>query len=375
MDMGLGGMGGAAGAGDATNLLFQQRMEAAKLQQQDQQFKAQLAQQDALTRLKAQEVSEATRARVESQQQLEASRKETERQHNVTLMSAQLDQIPTDAPISGSTMGKMTEAGIAPERFAPTPIAPDVPASIAAPGGDAPMPGTIANSPAPNQVSFTRIPTAQEKQHQQDELTKKGEQDWKNSIAQQLADLKGATPPTSSYQLQPEIDPATGKQTGRYLGYNTKTNRWEPVQGEGPASTKAGPGAAAAATEDRAKTDALDTLGQLDQAIDAAKDLIGPGAGRVSSIEQMVGSADPKIQALGVKMKAAKMRADHAITGSVRAGASPTLIKQWDNILANNITPEGLKAGVQALREIIGGSKATGKPTAEELIKKYGGGH
>ncbi len=168
--------------------------------------------------------------------------------------------------------------------------------------------------------------------------------------------------PTNSYQLQPEVD-AEGKQTGRFLGYNTKTNAWEPVKGEGPGATKAAPGAAAAATEARSKKDALDTLRQLDAAIDDAKDLVGPGSGRVSNLEQMAGSADPKIQALGVKMKAAKMRADHAITGSVRAGASPVLLQQWDNILANKVTAEGLKAGVKALREILGGdTPTTGKP-------------
>ena len=31
--------------------------------------------------------------------------------------------------------------------------------------------------------------------------------------------------PTAHYQLQPEVD-ATGKQTGRFLGYNTLTNAW-----------------------------------------------------------------------------------------------------------------------------------------------------
>lgn len=169
---------------------------------------------------------------------------------------------------------------------------------------------------------------------------------------------EGDKAPANSYQLQPELD-ATGKQTGRFLGYNTKTNAWEPVKGAGPALTKAAPGAAAAATEAKTKTETLDTLKQLDAAIEAAKSKIGPGSGRVSNVEQMIGSADPTVQALGVKMKAAKMQFDHAITGSVRAGASPLLIKQWDNILGNQVTPEGLKAGVQAMRELLGGGTAS----------------
>lgn len=117
----------------------------------------------------------------------------------------------------------------------------------------------------------------------------------------------------------------------------------------------------------RTNKDALDTLSQLDQAIENAKDLIGPGQGRISSLEQMAGSADPRIQALNVKMKAAKMRVDHAITGSVRAGASPTLLAQWDNILANKVDPAGLKSGVQAMREILGGG--AGAPSGGSGIK------
>lgn len=168
------------------------------------------------------------------------------------------------------------------------------------------------------------------------------------------------------YQLQPELDPKTGAPTGRFFGYDTKTNSFHIVAGVTPAATKAAPGAAQTATETRTKSEALDTLAQLDQAIENAKSMIGPGEGRISNLEQMAGNADPRIQALGVKMKAAKMRVDHAITGSVRAGASPVLLQQWDNILANKITPEGLKGGVQAMREIIGGGSGGGTIRARD---------
>lgn len=168
------------------------------------------------------------------------------------------------------------------------------------------------------------------------------------------------------FTLQPEIDPKTGAPTGRFFGYDTKTNSFHIVAGVTPAATKAAPGAAQTATETRTKSEALDTLAQLDQAIENAKSMIGPGEGRISNLEQMAGNADPRIQALGVKMKAAKMRVDHAITGSVRAGASPVLLQQWDNILANKITPEGLKGGVQAMREIIGGGSGGGTIRARD---------
>lgn len=386
MSMGLAGMGGAAGAGQAMETLFDQRMRAAQLQQQDEHFKAQQAQQDALTRLKAQEQADAIAQRLELTKQAQADRQEAAKHLNLTRIDAQLKEIPTDTPLSQPTVAGMTDAGITPERFAPTPIRPPAagsdaenapPASIAAPGQDnpPPIPGTVANSPMPGRVSFTRIPTAQELQHQKDNEIKAGDQEWRNSISQQVADTRqqvadrGPKEPTNSYQLQPEIDPATGKQTGRYLGYNTKTNSWAPVQGAGPASTKAAPGAADQAKTAQTTKEALDTLGQLDQSIDAAKDLIGPGHGRVSNIEQMIGDADPKIQALGVKMKAAKMRVDHAITGSVRAGASPVLLAQWDNIFANKVTPEGLKSGVQALREILKGDSTTSAPSGAKRTR------
>jgi len=72
--------------------------------------------------------------------------------------------------------------------------------------------------------------------------------------------VKPFVPPThdpqNSFQLQPEVD-AAGKQTGRFLGYNTKTNSWEPVKGAGPGATKAAPGAAQARSYQRRKTTRL----------------------------------------------------------------------------------------------------------------------
>lgn len=376
--MGLAGMAGAAGAGDAMSQLFDQRMKAAQLQMQDQHFKAQQAQQDALTRLKYQEQADKIKSDLEAKRQAESDKVEARKSVELGHMDAQIKEIPTDVPIGQDTVNKYEDLGGAPQRFNPIPITPPAagqegapPASIAAPGQDAPppMPGTRVDSPMAR-AQFTRIPTAQEQQHQADQAQKQtdternmADREFRTGVQSDLATFRMNQPakePTNSFQLQPEIDPATGKQTGRFLGYNTKTNTWAPVQGQGPASTKAAPGAAQLNVEEHFKTEAIDTLKQLDTAIDNAKDLIGPGEGRISNIEQMAGNADPKIQALGVKMKAAKMRVDHAITGSVRAGASPVLLQQWDNILANKITPEGLKAGVQAMREIIGGG-ADGK--------------
>lgn len=239
-DMGLMGMGGAAGAGDAMQVIFDQRMRAAQAAQAGELAKRQLDQQDALTRLKFAEQAEATRARVEATQQAAADRKEAARQLNLVRMDAQLKEIPTEQDLSPSTMKSYTDAGVAPERFAPKPITPMAPpAAIAAPGAEQPTPGTVENSPAPPQQLFHRIPTAQELTHQHDEADKTAYQNELAAIRQQLADQAGSKEQPNSFQLQPEIDPATGKQTGRFLGYNTKKNRWEPVQGNGPAATKA----------------------------------------------------------------------------------------------------------------------------------------
>jgi len=80
--MGLMGMGGAAGVGDAMQTLFDQRMRAATLQQQDDHFKLQQAQQDALTRLKYAELAEAGRQRVTTARQAELDRAAVRDQHD-----------------------------------------------------------------------------------------------------------------------------------------------------------------------------------------------------------------------------------------------------------------------------------------------------
>jgi len=230
--------------------------------------------------------------------------------------------------------------------------------------GSAPMRGQLRMMASPGKAAGYTFNQTQSEADKAAELKRKQDADAATAdyrsglldLKGQLQDLKAAQGQPSHYQLAPEVDPKTGQQTGRMLGYNTKTNRFEPISGTVPIGTKAAPGAGQNAQHEQAKQEALGSLDQLDQAIDAAKDLVGPAAGRYSSIQQMVGSADPKIQALGTKMILAKMQVDHAATGTVRAAASPQLLQRWDNILANQVTPEGLKAAVQAMREILSGN-------------------
>lgn len=125
-------------------------------------------------------------------------------------------------------------------------------------------------------------------------------------------------------------------------------------------------------THELAKSEAQDTLTQLDQALEQAKDLVGPGQGRVSNVEEIIGSQDPRLNTLGTKMLAAKVKVNAALTPSVRAGMNPAALAVWDNLLANKVTPEGLKATIQAMREIVGKTAAsTAESATAGKVRKY----
>jgi hypothetical protein len=170
------------------------------------------------------------------------------------------------------------------------------------------------------------------------------------------------------YQLQPELDD-NGKPTGKYYGYNSKTNKFELVEGVAPKTTKTAPGAGPLALEEHKKQSAVNTLNQLDRMIDQAAEFVGPGAGRVTSIEQMVGSANPKAHSLATKMLLAKMKIDAAI-GGVRAAASPQLLQRWDNILGLHTNADSLHAAVKSLREIMSELDESGTSTPSTPIRK-----
>jgi hypothetical protein len=131
---------------------------------------------------------------------------------------------------------------------------------------------------------------------------------------------------------------------------------------------KAPPSAAALMKEDERKN-ALAGLDQLDTAISAAEPFIGPGQGRVSTIEQMVGNPDPSLAALGTKMLMAKMTIDKSI-GGARAAASPKLLERWDNLFSTKMTPEALRATVAAMREMTNAGQ-TGPPAADDPYAAY----
>jgi hypothetical protein len=388
-DMGLGGLGAAAGAGDAMQTLFEQRMQAAAAaradqaqQIQQQQFQQQMSQQDALTRLKYAELAEAARQRVETSRQVEKDRQAAQAGATMTRMNTQLSEIPSDQPISQPDVSQFTGAGIPGSRFSPVPInAPAPPPALApAPGGPAganptaplagqpdapsPVPGTVANSPAPKQVQFTRIPTPQEQQFQQSQKQKGDEQDWKNSIAQELADLKAGQngQQKDHFTFLPTFE--NGQPNGVAVG-NTSTGVLKPVQGA--PVIRATPGGAQAGKDALNRQHALGAISRLDADIDEADKagLLGPGAGRLyDALAKLGTTGDPaKDQIIGnIKgdLTLAKMHVDSGI-GGARAAASPLLMKNWED-LALKSSKDLLKGYTGAMRKDMSDG-ATGAPT------------
>lgn len=345
------GMSGAYGGGasEAIDQIMLQRLRQAQLgeqmraaQVQEQQHQQVIEQQAAQQRLQEQDRQDRLNETAYQHRQGEASKGLED-----TLKAA--DVIPPGAqmPFGGDIPGRLRAIGQT-QDVGVTPEAP--PDSIAAPQGPTgPMAGTINNAPSPAGRLVLKLPSAK----QADIATDNDRQ--ARAVAEQAARDTEIVRHNKAVEAKPSPVSTVTIQT--VDGQGNPITRVVP-KSEAIGKDYAAKPSAQDIQHSRTTKETLDTLAQLDQAIDAAKDLIGPGSGRISNLEQMAGSADPRIQALGVKMKAAKMRVDHAITGSVRAGASPVMMQQWDNILANKVTPEGLKAGVQAMRELLGGGSA-----------------
>lgn len=363
-NMNLGALEGGAGVGDGIQELIKQRLMAQQFlaqqqqQQTDNNFKQQqLQQQDDLKRAQLAEMADAAKSRAAVAQGAQQDRQ-------IGLASGLADQIPpnTFMPMSDPAVGMLRTGGRG-SLLTPQPaIDPQGPAfegptqpgisqddMIAGRG-----PGVLKTASSKQQENAAadarKLAEDAAKQNEQplvETVSTNGQPVW--TPRSEAAGKRSYVKPTAEQTITIQTVDAQGNPITRVVPKSEAVGQdfARPLSGQ-------------AASHATANKEALDTLTQLDQAIDAAKDKIGPGAGRVSNIEQMVGSADPTIQALGVKMKAAKMRVDHAVTGSVRAGASPTMMAQWDNILSNKVTPEGLKAGVQAMREVIGGTGAHG---------------
>ncbi len=209
--------------------------------------------------------------------------------------------------------------------------------------------------------------------------------DWKGDVPKGAHFMSVPAPPTESghYQLQPEVDPKTGQQTGKFFSFDTRGNKLGPVSvpTEGPAATKAAPGATQIASKEYAKADARTTLEHLDNDIDVAErhGLLGPSAGRIADVERWIGSSDPAANTLAARMIAAKMQVDAGI-GGMRAAASPQLLARWDSIMSAKMTKDNLHAAVKVLRELVASpnetpaqSTAPTSPAGSDFIDLGGG--
>lgn len=164
-------------------------------------------------------------------------------------------------------------------------------------------------------------------------------------------------------------------ETGRPVGsfsFDSRHGTVQPLMGPDgtPVVTKPAPGAGQLAQQEQHKKEARSVLDRLDQDIETAKAKLGPTAGRVSDVEQWIGNGDPDLQRLGTNMMLAKMKVDAGL-GGMRAAASPQLLGRWDKLMGNNVTPEGLHATVQAMREMVGGEAKT-TDTSHPPMQKFG---
>ncbi len=173
--------------------------------------------------------------------------------------------------------------------------------------------------------------------------------------------VKEAKESTAHYQLQPEVD-ATGKQTGRYLGYNTLTNAWEPVKnpGAGPTATKAAPGAAQEAVRQTTAKNVSTDIGKALTMVDANAPYLGPAAGRLTGhyLLGIVGSTgDPKtdqsLSALRDRIATVKLAYPGAITGSTRAGVGGA-VNRLDSVLnSDKMSVSALKGALADMQDAV----------------------
>lgn len=385
-DLGWAGMAGAGGVADAMSTLFNQRMEAAKLAQQFDEFQKEQTQQTALKRME-----------LDSQAQLarEAAQR-VQDTHNQEISRQNFAATPPDVPISQEqAQGYMTTGSIPSNLMRNTPNTyPALSSSIAGldqpqvpEGTPIPIPGTTANSPAPGRITLQRIPSGKEAE----DLQKRAdEQAYVNSLPagpqRDIAQFNMTYGRNPSAEFDPSAKPGTHVFTQEFGLTRIPADGGPATQIPGVGGIKLSPtpqyaeiqqGTADApkvaivpknkpgvydvrtpkpTPQQDADRRALNGLDQLDAAIDAAEPFIGPGPGQVTSLEQLGGMADTRAQALTAKMNAVKTEINRAISGSTRAGMSKESVKQWNDVMANKVTPAGFRAGVQALREIIAGA-------------------
>jgi hypothetical protein len=169
-----------------------------------------------------------------------------------------------------------------------------------------------------------------------------------NLIAQavELAKAKPETPPTNSFQLQPEIDPKTGQQTGRFFSFNTKTNQWSQPSGSGPEATKAGPQNATLANRLSSATAVIQTGNDMIKALKG--DLgarLGPVLSRYATFEDFIGNPPPEFSKLVGQIESYAL-ANIGVHG-MRSNNGAEAIKQTLGV--GRHTPESIIATIEGL--------------------------
>lgn len=414
MGIDLGGGFGAGGAVEGLQALLQQRQLAAQLAESVRSHQADEA-------IRQQQLEEQTKFREMQQQGLQQDRAVNEGARLAGTLS------PGDSLLNQpNTVNRLVQGGqgpnigvVPPLHASPIPSGASVPSlpsgsdSGAAGGGDVLRTGPSMQAPLqqpkPGEIgNVSWLGTPQERKAQDAERSQSAflrtldpnSQEGKDAIYQarmghprqqtkdpaqalqdkkDLMDYAAALRPAPPDHFSPvgQFD-ETGKPIGT-LSFDTRTGGVKPVIGPDgkPLLTKAAPGAAAAVKDAADVTKAKNAIKQVDSSLDTVKDLVGPAAGRGETVEQWLGTADPKIQAFGTKLLLAKMIIDKAVTGSARAGASAPLLARWDNFLGNKVSYEGMKSALQAADEIIGGgatSPAPQAPAGWKYVPKAGGG-
>ncbi len=116
---------------------------------------------------------------------------------------------------------------------------------------------------------------------------------------------------------------------------------------------------------DAKKQDALGSIAEVKKSIDDAAQagLIGPLAGRLSTLGQHFGIVDPKVSDLKTKLLAVKSKVSNALTSSNRQ-ASPEMLRRFDELLGTQLDPQNLHAAADALASMLG--PTSGTPAATE---------
>lgn len=399
----LMGMGGAAGAGDAMAQLFDQRMQAAKL-----------AQQDALVRLKAQEQADALQQNLEQKRQAEADRTQAAqenakiRQEGQTRLSFQMK--PIGAPMSPTEGGQAEALGMPVTHVPGNPVQQTTGfmplptggtgmqpmgalSPVSPPGGGAPPPPpgpapmgplmpmnkmmqTTADPSSPLSVppSLARGATQADIEKQKADALAAAKPDAAVEAARVAAENRQENirlaaslrpPPADKLVKVEHRDPASGKTVIEWLPQSEARGQKFEKGASGALETRLASAEAVSQTGN-------DIIAAVSSPKVAAT--LGPAMGRYNSMRDFIGDPPPEFSELAGQIESYAL-ASMGVHG-MRSAAGAEKIK---GLLDKKHTPESLISTIKGLNSFSShfmqneGRTSTGasKPTAEELIKKY----